>query len=72
MEEIHSIFAVGAGAISKLVRYVPANMGESKIVRLFNPKFPYEYLKNENKEHPYRHFSEEIINFYKGEFGLEI
>jgi hypothetical protein len=47
-------------------------MGESKIVRLFNPKFPYEYLKNENKEHPYRHFSEEIINFYKGEFGLEI
>ena len=72
MEEIHSIFAVGAGAITKLVRYVPANMGESKICRLFNPKFPYEYLKNEDKEHPYRHFSEEIINFYKGEFGLEV
>lgn len=72
MEEIHSIFAVGAGAITKLVNYVPADRGESKICRLFNPKFPYEYLKNEDKEHPYRHFSDEIINFYKGEFGIEL
>ncbi len=71
MEEVHSIFAVGAGAVSKLVNYRPANIGESKIQRLFNPKYPYEYLKSENREHPYLHFSEEILRFYKDEFGME-
>ena len=64
MEEIHSIFAVGAGAVSKLVKYVPANIGDSKIIRLFNPKYPYEYLKADNKEHPYYHFKETISDFY--------
>ncbi|MDD4774163.1 MAG: coproporphyrinogen dehydrogenase HemZ [Eubacteriales bacterium] len=38
MEEIHSIFAVGAGSVTKIVR------GASKIQRLFMPKYPYEYL----------------------------
>lgn len=71
MEEVHSIFAVGAGAVSKLVRYVPANIGDSKILRLFNPKYPYEYLRADNKEHPYKHFSEEIYNFYSEQFGIE-
>ncbi len=64
MEEIHSIFAVGAGAVSKLVKYVPANIGDSKICRLFNPKYPYEYLRCENKEHPYSHFEKTISDFY--------
>ncbi|MBO4971308.1 MAG: coproporphyrinogen dehydrogenase HemZ [Clostridia bacterium] len=71
MEEIHSIFAVGAGAVSKLVKYVPANIGDSKIIRLFNPKYPYEYLKTENREHPYEHFKDTVSDFYKEHIGAE-
>ena len=44
----HSIFSVGAGAVTKLVRQ-PQNENEKiKITRLFNQKYPYEYL-SENK-----------------------
>ena len=48
MEEVHSIFAVGAGAVSKMVDYKPANGGKPIIERLFYPKYPYEYLKDES------------------------
>ncbi len=48
MEEVHSIFAVGAGAVSKMVNYHPANGGKPHIERLFYPKYPYEYLKDES------------------------
>ncbi|MGN1446165.1 MAG: hypothetical protein ACI4WV_07695, partial [Eubacteriales bacterium] len=44
MEEVHSIFAVGAGAVTKLVDYYPADGSSQYINRLFNPKYPYEYL----------------------------
>ena len=47
MEEIHSIFAAGAGAVTKLVdSHVDPVTGEvtNTIRRLFNPKYPYEYL----------------------------
>ena len=53
MEEVHSIFAVGAGAVSKLVEYYPANIASTKIIRHFNPKYPFEYLAN--------HTSNELI-----------
>ena len=44
MEEIHSVFAVGAGAVSKFVDYSPKN-GEKRVIeRFFNQKYPYEYL----------------------------
>ena len=44
MEEVQSIFAVGAGAVTKLVdRTVDAD--NPRIDRLFNPKYPYEYLE---------------------------
>lgn len=46
MEEVHSILAVGAGAVTKLVEYYPANIASTKISRYFNPKYPYEYLDN--------------------------
>ena len=46
MEEVHSIFAVGAGAVSKMVNYRPADGGKPVIERLFYPKYPYEYLKD--------------------------
>ena len=50
MEETHSIFAVGAGAVTKIVKLGDGTDGDNggKIVRLFNPKYPYEYL-SENK-----------------------
>ena len=48
MEEVHSIFAVGAGAVSKMVNYRPQNGGKPIIERLFYPKYPYEYVKDES------------------------
>lgn len=48
MEEVHSIFAVGAGAVSKLVNYQPQNGENPLIERLFYPKYPYEYLRDES------------------------
>jgi oxygen-independent coproporphyrinogen-3 oxidase len=50
MEEVHSIFAAGAGAVSKLVDYVPETQGKSTIRRLFNPKYPYEYLTSDTSD----------------------
>ena len=44
MEEVHSIFAAGAGAVTKLVDYTPVDGSHCHIERLFNPKYPYEYL----------------------------
>ncbi len=53
MEEIHSIFASGAGAVSKLVdtgaRYGGGNKS-GNIERLFHNKYPYEYLKEDKSE----------------------
>lgn len=46
MEEVHSILSVGAGAVTKLVEYYPANIASTKISRYFNHKYPYEYLEN--------------------------
>ncbi len=47
MEEIHTVFAAGAGAVNRLV--APSQGGviggnSPKIKRIFNPKYPYEYL----------------------------
>ena len=61
MEEIHSIFAAGAGAVSKFVDYAPANGEKRTIERFFNQKYPYEYLAEDKSEEFYR----EAINFYK-------
>ncbi len=54
MEEVHSIFAVGAGAVSKMVNYRPENGGKPIIERLFYPKYPYEYLKDESTDEKVR------------------
>ncbi|MGI6167707.1 MAG: coproporphyrinogen dehydrogenase HemZ [Eubacteriales bacterium] len=48
MEEVHTIFAAGAGAVTKLVRYDPEGSG-TFIMRLFNPKYPYEYLAEDRR-----------------------
>lgn len=44
MEEIQTIFAVGAGAVTKLVKHSPSDPTDTKIKRIFRPKYPYEYL----------------------------
>ena len=45
MEEVQSIFAVGAGAVSKFVDFKGGKSKDTLIKRFFNPKYPYEYLK---------------------------
>ena len=61
MEEVHSILSVGAGAVTKLVEYYPANIASTKIIRHFNPKYPYEYLDNHNASK----IIDEIKKFYE-------
>ncbi len=65
MEEIHSIFAVGAGAVSKMVNYHPEGGGKPVIRRLFYPKYPYEYLDDTSTMQK----AEEMEEFYR-EQGL--
>ncbi len=67
MEEIQSIFAVGAGAVTKLVNKNKSSSGEPKIKRIFKPKYPYEYLRAlaaENAEEERERVRAEIIDFY--------
>ena len=66
MEEVHSIFAAGAGAVTKLVDYAPAGSGKKSVIRrLFNPKYPYEYLESDGG----RTQTDQITAFYR-ERGL--
>lgn len=44
MEEIHTILAAGAGAVSKLIR-----KKSEKVERIFNYKYPFEYNKDFNE-----------------------
>ena len=62
MEEVHSIFAAGAGAVTKLVDYAPAGSGKKSVIeRLFNDKYPYEYLNGDGGKSQ----AEQILKFYK-------
>ncbi len=50
MEEVHTVFAVGAGAVTKLVSSY-SDDDNKKIMRVFTPKYPYEYLReHENRK----------------------
>lgn len=46
MEEYHSIFAAGAGAVTKVVDFAPQDGSPRKIDRFFNHKYPFEYLRD--------------------------
>lgn len=54
MEELHTVFGVGAGAVTKIVDKEPGEIAAKKIERVFNLKYPYEYLRGakELKENP--------------------
>ena len=60
MEEIHSIFAAGAGAVGKLVDNTGDCCNKREIERLFHQKYPYEYLKEDRREA----FAEAAVRFY--------
>ncbi len=60
MEEVHTILAAGAGAVTKLVDYALPGEGTMKIERIFNHKYPYEYLKEEETGKTF----ERIRDFY--------
>jgi len=70
MEEVHSIFAAGASAVTKLVS--PADeSGGVRIDRIFESKYPYEYLKDysgEAGQERSRSYSETAREFYKTYF----
>ena len=55
MSDAHTVFGIGAGATTKLVKHVNGN---SCIERIFSPKYPYEYLK-ENRD-----FYDKAKNFF--------
>jgi oxygen-independent coproporphyrinogen-3 oxidase len=61
MEEIHSIFAAGAGAVSKLVDNTGTYGKSANIERLFHNKYPYEYLTEDRNSM----FEEAALRFYK-------
>ena len=63
MEELHSIFSVGAGAVTKLV-----SPDSTNILRLFNHKYPYEYL-SVDKRFKTSESEETIKKFYADNFG---
>ncbi len=49
MEEKQTIFAVGAGSVTKLVSFTGRD-GTAIIKRIFQPKYPYEYLRDDHEE----------------------
>jgi len=64
MEEIQTIFAVGAGAVTKLVAKKQDAGRGAKIQRIFKPKYPYEYLRDISPEKR-EEYKREILEFYK-------
>ncbi len=63
MEEKQSIFAVGAGAVTKLVSYNSEDKSDYIIKRLFNAKYPYEYLRSYSEDNR-RKVKNQILDFY--------
>lgn len=67
MEEVHSIFAAGASAVTKLVSPADEN-GGVRIDRIFESKYPYEYLKDccgEAGKERSLSYAETVKRFYK-------
>jgi oxygen-independent coproporphyrinogen-3 oxidase len=63
MEEVQTIFAVGAGAVTKLVSDGGSG-AEKKILRMFNPKYPYEYLRKFKEESGETTLKNKVLDFF--------
>lgn len=46
MEEFHSVYGAGAGAVTRLAKWRGGEVRADKIKRIINPKYPYEYLRD--------------------------
>ena len=73
MEELHTVFGVGAGAVTKIVDKRKDETGARKIERIFNLKYPYEYLRvaediKNNPSSTYATKKEKIMKAYKNVF----
>ena len=69
MEEMQTIFAVGAGAVTKLVKYEGNMVDKAEIMRISRPKYPYEYLreaeeKKANPESFTKYSKDKIFDFF--------
>lgn len=64
MEEVHSIFACGASAVTKFVSLPDAN-GNVRIERIFEPKYPYEYLRENERETRFAALQESAHCFFE-------
>lgn len=62
MEEFHTVFSAGAGAVTKLV-----SPDRTHIERLFEQKYPYEYLGKSDK----RLDTAAVRKFYAEYFGIQ-
>lgn len=60
MEELQTIFAVGAGAVTKLV-----DRENQRIQRLFMNKYPFEYLSDEQEAKFRSEFGETVARFFE-------
>lgn len=66
MEEVHTIFAVGAGAVSKMVKRPESKEDKMIIERHFNQKYPYEYLSDDRMSELCLKYEE----FYRNIYGI--
>ena len=66
MEEIHSVFACGAGSVTKLV-----SPDRATLKRVFMPKYPYEYLSDKISEKSLEDNYNLYRKFYEENFGQE-
>jgi oxygen-independent coproporphyrinogen-3 oxidase len=63
MEELHTILALGGGGSTKLT-----NPATGKVVRITNPKYPYEYIRDIDKICAEK---EQLVPFQRSLLGLE-
>lgn len=61
MEEVHTILAAGAGAVTKMVDYEGADGGKIEIERVFNNKYPYEYLREDQSQKT----QDAVVDYYE-------
>ena len=66
MEEMQTIFAVGAGSVTKLVDYDRNDESGTRIERIFRQKYPYEYLRAHKENSDYKTaLREKILKFFE-------
>ncbi len=65
MDEIHTVFACGASSVTKLMKW--GKDGKETLLRMFEPKYPYEYMRlhlSSDHEKVRRERESEILKFF--------